>query len=48
MRFFETTGRLSLFAFTALAHCVRPPLYPRLIGRQMIEIGYLLAAGRRT
>ena len=40
MRFFETTGRLSLFAFTALAHCVRPPLYPRLIGRQMIEIGY--------
>ncbi len=40
MRFFETTGRLSLFAFTAIAHCVRPPLYPRLIGRQMIEIGY--------
>ncbi len=40
MRFFETTGRLSLFAFTAIAHCVRPPHYPRLIGRQMIEIGY--------
>ena len=40
LRFFETTGRLSLFAFTAIAHCVRPPLYPRLIGRQMIEIGY--------
>ena len=38
--FFETTGRLSLFALTALAHCVRPPFYPRLIGRQMIEIGY--------
>jgi phospholipid/cholesterol/gamma-HCH transport system permease protein len=40
LRFFEVTGRLSLFAFTAIAHCVRPPLYPRLIGRQMIEIGY--------
>ncbi len=40
LRFFETTGRLSLFAFTAIFHCVRPPLYPRLIGRQMIEIGY--------
>jgi phospholipid/cholesterol/gamma-HCH transport system permease protein len=40
LRFFESTGRLSMFAFTALAHCVRPPLYPRLIGRQMIEIGY--------
>ncbi len=40
LRFFEATGRLSLFAFTAIAHCVRPPLYPRLIGRQMIEIGY--------
>jgi phospholipid/cholesterol/gamma-HCH transport system permease protein len=40
LRFFESTGRLSMFAFTALGHCVRPPLYPRLIGRQMIEIGY--------
>ena len=38
--FFEATGRLSLFAFTAISHCVRPPFYPRLIGRQMIEIGY--------
>ena len=38
--FFAATGRLSLFAFTAISHCVRPPFYPRLIGRQMIEIGY--------
>jgi phospholipid/cholesterol/gamma-HCH transport system permease protein len=38
--FLEAVGRLSLFALTALAHCVRPPFYPRLIGRQMIEIGY--------
>ena len=34
------TGRLTMFAATALAHCVRPPFYPRLIVRQMIEIGY--------
>jgi phospholipid/cholesterol/gamma-HCH transport system permease protein len=40
LRFLEATGRLSLFTLTALAHCVRPPFYPRLIGRQMIEIGY--------
>jgi phospholipid/cholesterol/gamma-HCH transport system permease protein len=38
--FLEAAGRLTLFAITSLAHCVRPPLYPRLIGRQMIEIGY--------
>ncbi len=40
LRFFEAVGRLSLFALTAVAHSVRPPFYPRLIGRQMIEIGY--------
>lgn len=33
-------GRLTIFAGTAISHCVRPPLYPRLIGRQMIDIGY--------
>ena len=33
-------GRLVIFAATAISHCVRPPLYPRLIGRQMIDIGY--------
>ncbi len=40
LRFLEATGRLSLFAGNAIGHCVRPPIYPRLIGRQMIEIGY--------
>jgi len=35
-----TAGRLSLFAVTAVSHCVRPPFYPRLILRQFIEIGY--------
>ncbi len=38
--FLEATGRIVLFTTTALSHCVRPPIYPRLIGRQMIEIGY--------
>jgi phospholipid/cholesterol/gamma-HCH transport system permease protein len=33
-------GQLALFAVVSVSHCVRPPIYPRLIGRQMIEIGY--------
>ena len=33
-------GRLALFAFAALSHCVRPPFYLRLTLRQMAEIGY--------
>ncbi len=38
--FLEATGRLVIFTSTAVSHCVRPPFYPRLIVRQMIEIGY--------
>ena len=38
--FFEAVGRLSLFAAAGFSHCFRPPFYGRLIGRQMIEIGY--------
>ncbi len=37
---FEAIGRLLLFAALGLSHCVRPPFYPRLIWRQMIEIGF--------
>ncbi len=33
-------GRLSLFGVAAIVHAVRPPYYPRLIGKQMLEIGY--------
>jgi phospholipid/cholesterol/gamma-HCH transport system permease protein len=33
-------GRLSLFSIKSLVNCVQPPFYPRLILRQMIEIGY--------
>ena len=40
LAFLEIVGRLSLFTAVSASHCVRPPLYPRLIGRQMIEIGY--------
>jgi phospholipid/cholesterol/gamma-HCH transport system permease protein len=33
-------GRLALFALSAILLAVRPPYYPRLIVKQMIEIGY--------
>jgi phospholipid/cholesterol/gamma-HCH transport system permease protein len=33
-------GRLTLFALVAVRHCITPPFYPRLLVRQMIEIGY--------
>lgn len=38
--FMEATGRLVLFTLSGLSHCVRPPFYPRLILKQMIEVGY--------
>ena len=38
--FLGATGRLSLFTVHALSHCARPPYYPRIIFRQMVEIGY--------
>jgi phospholipid/cholesterol/gamma-HCH transport system permease protein len=38
--FLEATGRLTLFTGVAISHCFRPPFYLRLIGRQMIDIGY--------
>jgi phospholipid/cholesterol/gamma-HCH transport system permease protein len=36
----EAIGRLFLFTLRALFLALRPPYYPRLILRQMIEIGY--------
>ncbi len=33
-------GRLVLFAGSAVSHCVRPPFYLRLLGRQIVDIGY--------
>lgn len=38
--FLEATGKLALFTFISVSHCVRPPFYYRLLLRQMIDIGY--------
>ena len=38
--FLGASGRLALFATNAVSHCLRPPFYPRLIGKQVIDIGY--------
>lgn len=38
--FLEAVGRLVEFCFLAIAHSIRPPFYPRLILKQMIDIGY--------
>ncbi len=38
--FLEATGRLAVFAANGLSHCFRPPIYFRLIGQQMVDIGY--------
>ena len=36
----ESIGRVALFTFHAIVMAARPPYYPRLIVRQMVEIGY--------
>lgn len=36
----ELIGRVAYFTLVSLRHCVTPPVYPRLIAKQMIEIGY--------
>lgn len=36
----SSAGRLTLFTLSAVFTGLRPPYYPRLIARQMIEIGY--------
>ncbi len=38
--FLDASGRLAIFALTAISHCFRGPFYPRLVGKQMIDIGY--------
>jgi phospholipid/cholesterol/gamma-HCH transport system permease protein len=38
--FLAASGRLAMFTGTALTHCFRPPFYLRLVGRQMVDIGY--------
>jgi phospholipid/cholesterol/gamma-HCH transport system permease protein len=38
--FLTATGRLFIFTSISASHCFRPPFYPRLIARQMLDIGY--------
>ncbi len=38
--FLSTTGRLAVFTGVSVSHIFRPPYYPRLLFRQLIEIGY--------
>ena len=38
--FLASTGRLAIFAGVSVSHIFRPPFYPRLLLRQIIEIGY--------
>lgn len=40
LRFLEAAGQLTVFALNGVSHCLRPPVYFRLIGQQMIDIGY--------
>ena len=40
LAFLASIGRLTLFIGSAVAHCARPPYYPAMIGRQMVDIGY--------
>jgi phospholipid/cholesterol/gamma-HCH transport system permease protein len=38
--FLNATGRLSIFTATAVSHIFRPPLYYKLMWRQLLDIGY--------
>lgn len=40
LAFLASVGRLAMFAGSAFATAWRPPYYPRIIFRQMLEIGY--------
>ena len=40
LTFLIATGRLAVFTFVSVSHCLKPPFYLRLTIKQMIEIGY--------
>lgn len=40
LTFFAAVGRLAEFTGRSVAHCFTPPFYPRLLLRQLIDIGY--------
>ena len=40
LNFLTAIGRLAIFTGNALVGALRPPYYPRIIFRQMLEVGY--------
>lgn len=40
MHLFKAVGRLSVFIIQSVAHVFMPPFFPRLIVRQIVDIGY--------
>lgn len=40
IRFLQASGRLGIFMFKTLHHCLVPPFYLKKIGAQLIEIGF--------
>ncbi len=40
LSFLSATGRMMMFAGLGISHCIVPPWYPRLILRQIMDIGY--------
>jgi phospholipid/cholesterol/gamma-HCH transport system permease protein len=40
LAFLAETGRLSLFTVSAISHCLRAPIYWRMLGQQMMRVGY--------
>lgn len=40
LNFFAAVGRLADFTGRSVSHCFRPPFFPRLLWRQLIDIGY--------
>lgn len=40
LNFFEGAGHLFLFTGRSIYHCFTPPFFPRLLWRQIVDIGY--------
>lgn len=40
LAFLAAAGRLGIFTATSVMYCFRPPFYFRILGKQMIEVGY--------
>jgi phospholipid/cholesterol/gamma-HCH transport system permease protein len=40
LAFLSSAGKVGLFAGRGLSHCLRPPFYFRILGKQMLNIGY--------